>query len=170
MDFDIGRFHAGEETLFAELVRSYSPRLLAYLRRYAATSMDAQDLLQDLWLHAYTKRAMFDGRGSLYGWLLSVGRTVGMAAVRKRERVPTMESLPEIPAQFDPDAGMLGQTLQDAVLALPERQRDAILLRLVEGLSTADTARVMQCAEGTVKASLHQATRKLREHLKEMVR
>jgi DNA-directed RNA polymerase specialized sigma24 family protein len=37
----------------------------------------------------------------------------------------------------------------------------------VEGLSVAETARRMQCAEGTVKASLHQATRKLREHLKE---
>ncbi len=57
-----------------------------------------------------------------------------------------------------------------AMLAdLPERQREAVVLRFFEDLSTEQTAAVMNCAEGTVKATLHQALRKLREKLTMLV-
>lgn len=142
----------------------HSPRLLRHLQQYRGPGVDARDLLQEVWLRAFNKRHTFEGRGSFIGWLLMVGRTVGLAAVRKRARELSTEAVPDAaaPVVSDPDA------LRGAVLALPERQRDVLLLRLVEGLSVAETARRMQCAEGTVKASLHQATRKLREHLKEV--
>jgi RNA polymerase sigma-70 factor (ECF subfamily) len=170
LDLDIERFHAGDERLFADLVTTYSPRLWPQLRRYAGVNADARDLLQEVWLRAFDKRRTFDGRGSFIGWLLAVCRTVGIAAVRKRMREPVTEDLTEVAARSDPDAGLLRETLRDAVLALPERQRDVVILRLVEGRSTAETARLLQCAEGTVKALLHQATRKLRECLKETAR
>jgi RNA polymerase sigma-70 factor (ECF subfamily) len=169
-DFDLGRFHSGDETHFAELVKAYSPRLLPQLRRYAGPDADAHDLLQQVWLRAYSKRKTFDGRGSFLGWLLAVSRSVGISAVRKRMRQPAVEDLYENAAPNDPDVGLLRDTLREAVMALPERQRDVVILRLVEGMSTAETARLLQCAEGTVKASLHQATRKLREYLKETPR
>ena len=168
--FDLDRFHAGDEALFAELVAAYSPRLLPQLRRYAGADADAEDILQEVWLRTYSKRKTFDGRGSFFGWLLTVSRTVGIAAVRKRMRDPGVEGLPEVAARGDPDAGMLGDTLRDAVLALSARQREVVLLRLVEGMSTAETACLLRCAEGTVKATLHQATRKLQVLLKETVR
>ncbi|MEX2152846.1 MAG: RNA polymerase sigma factor [Gemmatimonadaceae bacterium] len=170
MDLDIERFHAGDERLFADLVTTYSPRLWPQLRRYAGVDADTRDLLQEVWLRAFDKRRTFDGRGSFIGWLLAVSRTVGIAAVRKRMREPVTEDLPEVAARSDPDAGLMRETLRDAVLALPARQRDVVILRLVEGRSTAETARLLQCAEGTVKALLHQATRKLREGLKETAR
>ena len=171
MDFDLDRLHSGDEALFAELVNTYSPRLLPQLRRYAGSDVDAHDLLQDVWLRVYNKRAGFDGRGSFFGWLLSVSRTVGMTAVRKRVHQPPTVDLPEIAAhQRDPDARFIRDRLRDAVLALPERQRDVVILRLVDGMSTAETARLLQCAEGTVKAALHQATRKLRENLQGTLR
>jgi RNA polymerase sigma-70 factor (ECF subfamily) len=169
LDFDLGRFHAGDEALFAKLVDAYSPRLLPQLRRYAGSDVDAHDLLQELWLRAYRKRASFDGRGSFVGWLLMVARSVGMTAVRKREREPVTQDLQDVAADSDSDTGPLRDAVRDAVLALPERQRDVVLLRLVEGMNTAETARRLQCAEGTVKATLHQATRKLREQLQETV-
>jgi RNA polymerase sigma-70 factor (ECF subfamily) len=170
LDFDLGRFHAGDEAFFAGLVRGYSPRLLPMLRRYAGTGADVNDILQDVWLRAFAKRHTFAGRGSFYGWLLAVSRTVGMAAVRKRMREPAAQVLAEIAVANDPDVGLLRDVLRDAVITLPDRERDVVLLRLVEGLSTAETARRLQCAEGTVKATLHHATRKLRLRLKEIGR
>jgi RNA polymerase sigma-70 factor (ECF subfamily) len=156
--------------LFAQLVRTYSPRLLPHLRRYAATDADKQDLLQDVWLRAYRKRRTFAGRGSVFGWLLTVGRTVGLAAVDGRAREPVTEPLRDVPAAADgADTTVLRGTLRHAVLTLPERQREVLLLRLVEGMSTAETARLLQCAEGTVKATLHHAIRRLQELLKETV-
>jgi RNA polymerase sigma-70 factor (ECF subfamily) len=166
---DLNRFHAGDESLFAELVAEYSPRLLPYLRRYAGADADAGDLLQDLWLRAFTKRRTFDGRGSLIGWLLMIARSVGVTAVRRRTREPVVEDLRDISAPAEPDTSPSRDALRDAVLALPERQRDVVLLRLIEGLSTAETARRLHCAEGTVKATLHHATRNLRAALEETV-
>jgi RNA polymerase sigma-70 factor (ECF subfamily) len=172
VEVHLGRFHAGDEAHFADLVRAYSPRLLPHLRRYADDPRegDAHDLLQEVWLLAFRKRASFDGRGSFYGWLLMVSRTAGMTAVRKRSRQPETEALLDLATDHEHDAGGLRDALRDAVLALPDRQRDVVLLRLVEGFSTAETARRLQCAEGTVKATLHQATRKLRQCLEETVR
>jgi RNA polymerase sigma factor (sigma-70 family) len=164
LDFDLERFHSGDESLFAELVTIHSPRLSRHLQQYTGGRIDSRDLLQEVWLRAFQKRHTFDGRGSFIGWMLMVSRTVGIAAVRKRTREPSTQELSDVAARESahPDQ------LREAVLALPERQRDVLLLRLVEGLSTSDTARRLGCAEGTVKASLHQATRKLREHLKEI--
>lgn len=170
MPFDLQRFHAGDEGLFTELVRTHSPRLLPQLRRYAGVDADAHDLLQETWLRAYAKRRSFEGRGSFIGWLLVVARNVGAAAVRRRVRRPVTEELPDLAAPHDQESITLRDSLRDAVLALPERQREVVLLRLVEGLSTTETARLLGCAEGTVKATLHHATRKLRELLREGVR
>ena len=169
MDFDLDRFHAGDEGLFAQLVTTYSPRLLPRLRRYAISDADAHDLLQEVWLRVYAKRRTFDGRGSFPGWLLAIGRTIGIGSVRKASREPGTEELHELAAPGDAESPFMRDALSDAVLALPERQRDVVMLRLVEGLSTAETANRLGCAEGTVKATLHQATRKLREYLKEHV-
>ena len=51
---------------------------------------------------------------------------------------------------------------------LPDRQREALLLRFFEDLSVEETAAAMQCAPGTVKATVHQALRRLREKLKQL--
>lgn len=150
-------------------MRAYSPRLRPHLRRYAGVAADASDLLQEIWLRAYRKRHTFEGRGSFFGWLLMVSRTVGMAAVTRRQREPVTHDLTELAVESDPDAGILRDTLRHAVLSLPERQRDVVLLRVVEGMSTAETAQLLHCAEGTVKATLHHAIRKLQELLRERV-
>jgi RNA polymerase sigma-70 factor, ECF subfamily len=171
---DIDRFHAGDERLFAELVRSYSPRLLPHLRRYAAVETDAADLLQDVWLRAFQKRRGFDGRGSLFGWLLTICRTVGLAAVSKRDDFVDVASIDQLAITDDLEPGVhrriQQERLRDAVDALPPRQREVVLLRITEDKSTADAARILGCAEGTVKASLHAAIHRLQDMLKEKIR
>lgn len=164
---DLDRFHAGDEDLFEDLVRTYSPLLVRHLRRYAGTDTDAEDLLQELWLRAFRKRATYTGRGSLFGWLLTVARTVGIAAVGRRHALPDAIA-GVLPARSEAlESLALREALTDALLALADRQRDVVLLRLVEGLSTGETAAQLHCAEGTVKATLHQAIIKLRALLAE---
>ena len=161
---DVARFHSGDERLFSELVRTYSPRLAAQLRRYAQSESDVADLLQDVWLRAFQKRRSFDGRGSLFGWLLTICRTVGLAGLKG----PRMEELAEHHTVTDEEPAVHGALeyarLRELVETLPPRQRDVVLLRIVEGRSTAEAAYALGCAEGTVKASLHAALQKLRGH------
>jgi RNA polymerase sigma-70 factor, ECF subfamily len=166
---DVHRFRAGDDALFADIVRDFSPRLMPVLRRYAGDG-DPHDLLQDVWVRVYERRATFDGRGSFLGWLLSVARSVAVSALRAQSRAPIGSSPQNVPGHHDPDAVFLRAELRDAILELPERQRDVIVLRLIEGLSTRETATRLECAEGTVKALLHQATRKLRDVLQETLR
>ncbi len=59
------------------------------------------------------------------------------------------------------DAGLITE-LQQALDTLPDRQREVVVLRFLQGLSTAETARVMGLRQGTVKAHLHRATHALR--------
>ena len=166
---DVARFHSGDERLFTDLVRTYSPRLSAQLRRYAQSDSDVADLLQDVWLRAYQKRCSFDGRGSLFGWLLTICRTVGLAGVKR----PQMEEIADHHGVIDDEPAVHGELeyarLRDVVDSLPPRQREVVLLRIVEGKSTAEAARSLACAEGTVKASLHAALQRLHETLKEKV-
>ncbi len=166
---DLDRFHSGDERLFTELVRSYSPRLLPHLRRYSQSAdVDVNDLLQEVWLRAFQKRRGFDGRGSLFGWLLTICRTVGMSAVRKHTPVTSGAELTAVSSP-DVDRNLERTRLREAVDELPARQRDVVILRVIEDRSTAETARILGCAEGTVKASLHAAMHKLKQTFREKV-
>lgn len=171
VDFASDAFHAGDARLFSRLVRAYSPRLLPLLRRYATDDAEAHDLLQDVWLRAYTKRASFRADGSLLGWLLSIARSIGLSHIQKQKRVALVEieAAHAIVRGEDEDERIdrTGQRrrLRDAVAQLPDRQRDVVVLRIIEGKSTAQAASAMNCAQGTVKAALHQALRKLQQQL-----
>jgi RNA polymerase sigma-70 factor, ECF subfamily len=166
---DLERLHAGDERLFAELVRAYSPRLLPHLQRYSqSTGIDVADLLQDVWLRVYQKRRGFDGHGSFLGWLLAICRTVGITAVRRHNPEDAL-NVDVAAAPIDADINIERGRLHEAVDELPLRQRDVVILRIVEDRSTAETARILGCAEGTVKAALHAAVHKLKEKLKEKV-
>ena len=176
-DFDVGRFRTGDHEIFRTIVQRYSPRLLPVVRSYAGDDDEAHDLLQDVWRRAYDKRRTFAGRGTLLGWLLAVARTVGLAAVERstsRERFdpdPTLHM-----GQSDPDPSQqteqreLARSLRRALLELPEREREVVILRMLEQRTTREAAARLGCAEGTVKASLHSALKKLRAPMEVWVR
>lgn len=180
---ELAAFRAGDPETFAVLVDALSPRLLAVARRYAADGDEALDLVQQVWLRAFERRDAFTGRGPLVGWLLAIVRNVGLDAVRgRRAREERVIAVPAAGAQDaagrggpshtrPPDQALerveLGRALTDALLELPERQRDVVVLRLVEGRSVRETAAAMGCAEGTVKASLHHALARLTPLLEE---
>ena len=161
------RFRAGDEAMFARVVDEYSPRLLAFVRPFATDLDDAHDLLQDMWRRAYEERRSFAGTGTLLGWLYAVCRTVCLAAAKKRAtraRFP-VDAIPPAPAVPDPhsdaEQSALRESIHRAVMKLPERERDVVVLRMLCQYSIRETANMLACAEGTVKATLHHALKKL---------
>ena len=68
----------------------------------------------------------------------------------------------DLPAEEEQRLAELGRLLG----SLPDRQREVIVLRVLEGMSTRETAEVMRCREGTVKTHLHRGTAALRQRLK----
>lgn len=173
----LAQFHDGDPELFRQLVDGLTPRLLAFVRPFATDQDEAHDLVQDTWLRAYQKRDTFTGAGTVLGWLYAVSRNVCLGARRRAEARPVTERSrePDMAASSPDDLAMLErgelrQAVHEAIMRLPERERDVVILRLLEGWSTKEAAQHLGCAEGTVKASLHHAVKKLQVSMEAWVK
>lgn len=164
---NIDAFHAGDPCLFRVLVRAHSPRLMSLACRLAANQADAEDLLQDTWISAYKARASFDG-GSILAWLMVILRRSHLQRCRAESRRAAREL--QFTASMDvgtsDEAASETESHLHVLLAaldhLAPRQRAVVVERCINQQSTADTARLLGMAEGTVKATLSQALRRLR--------
>ncbi len=167
-----GRFRAGDPSLFRDLVEMYSPRLLGVCAGFADDSDAAHDLVQETWTRVFSKRRSYLG-GSFAAWLFTVCRRICLSAVRRRPlrlAGPPLDLVADSSVAGSPERGAaraeLRASVSRALFDLPPRQREVVVLRLLEGCSTRETAALMGCAEGTVKAALHQALAKLAEPLR----
>ena len=168
--FDRERFRAGDRALFRDLVRETSPRMMRVIRGYARDDDHAADLLQLCWIRIYRKRARFGGTGSFLGWALTVCRNVCRAEVRKRRHGPLVRLVDhgDLPDRTPGPADQLKRQERAAALyraleRLRERERDAILLRILEGRSTAEVARILAVKEVSVRSLIHRGLTKLRQ-------
>ena len=169
--FDREGFRAGDRALFRHLVRETSPRMLRVIRGFARDDDHAADLLQACWIHIYRKRARFSGTGSFLGWALTVCRNVCRMEARKRQRVPPLIRLHDHGDLPDSAPGPAEEitrqeraaALYAALERLTTRERDAILLRVIEGRSTADVARILAAKEASVRSLIHRGMKKLRQ-------
>lgn len=164
------RVLAGESELFELLLRRYNQRLFRVARGIVATDAEAEDVLQDAWVRAYEHLATFRGEARLATWLARIAAHEALARVRKGRRFVALsdEAPDEIPdaGLNDPEGlaarGELRAALERAIAALPPHYRAVVLLREVEGLSTAETAASLDLTEEAVKVRLHRARGRLR--------
>ena len=169
---DRQRFRSGDPGLFRDLVERYSPRLLGLCSGFAADSDAAHDLVQEVWMRVFSKRRSYQG-GSFPAWLFTVCRRICLSSVRGppgSRTQPLTGDVPDSSAAGSPERGAVGAELRASVsramFDLAPRQREVVVHRLLDGRSTRETAALMGCAEGTVKAALHQALANLAEPLR----
>ncbi len=144
---------------FSSWVQPHVPAM----QRLAARLVDvaeADDVVQEALVRAWRRWSTYDeGRGAPTGWLLAI-----VADRARRHR--TRSRVPE-PALVDGDAAAPDATpdldLERAIVRLSGRQRTAVELYYFVGADVATCAQAMGCAEGTVRATLHQARARLRE-------
>ncbi len=146
---ELRSFHDGDEALFRRLVEENSPRLLAIARRFTGDMDEAHDTVQEVWRRAYEKRRTYSGAGTILGWLYAVCRSVCLADAKKK----AWRSGAEVTAEMLSGSGA-PESVYLALAELPARERDVVILRMLEGHSTREAAAAMDCAEGTVKAAL----------------
>lgn len=127
----------------------------------------ARDAVQESAYRLLRDLPKFRGDSSVKTW--AFGIAINVCRELRRRRYPTGPEM-DRPGGVDPADTATDTESASAVRAvldeLPERQREAVMLRFFEQLSVQDTAAAMRCAEGTVKATVHQALRWLRERLK----
>ena len=148
------------------------------IRCYASDDDHADELLQESWVQIYRKRAKFSGRGSFLGWALAVSRNVCRMSLRGGSELVrvSLHDHGEIPDGAPGPAAQLAQrrrakALYAALEKLTLRERQAIVLRLLEGRRTAEVAQLMGVKEVSVRSLIHRGLRKLRrmKSLKRMI-
>lgn len=161
----MARYQQGEPGAAAALIDRLSPQLHRFYMAQVFSRKHAQDLLQETWLRIHVARRTYRPGEPLLPWIYAIARHVRVDSYRKIRRVESreqlMESVPERPPQTEPP----GPDLQALLAALPESQREVIVMLKISGMSLEEVARATSSSIGSVKQKAHRAYQKLRETL-----
>jgi RNA polymerase sigma-70 factor (ECF subfamily) len=162
----------GDTAAFERLLRRYNQRLFRVARGIVGDDGDAEDVVQEAYLKAYEHLGEFAGRSSFATWLTRIAVHEATARRRRGRRVRVVdvheaEALAMAPSNSrephdEANTRELGDVLRHVVDELPADFRVVFTLRLVEGLSTEDTAECLGLSPENVKVRLHRARSRLR--------
>jgi RNA polymerase sigma-70 factor, ECF subfamily len=151
---------AGDQDAFARLYRDYV-RMVHAILLGRVPRRDVDDLVQDVFVTAYTRMRELRDPAAFGGWIATIARNRATDFLR-HAREP--EALPEdLPGGQAIEADTLA--VLDVVRKLPEAYRDTLLMRLVEGMSGAEIAERSGLTPASVRVNLHRGMKLLREHL-----
>jgi len=140
------------------------PRLRRYARALVGERAAADDLVQDTLERAWSKLHLYRRGSDLRAWLFTVMHNVHVNRLRAtRPADPLEDDMPELAQRATQGDALLVRDLDRAVAALPEGQRQVLLLVALEDLSYEETARVLQIPIGTVMSRLARAREKVRQ-------
>jgi RNA polymerase sigma-70 factor (ECF subfamily) len=187
----LDRLRAGDEVAFAELVERYHTRLVRLARSFVANGEVAEDVAQETWLAVVRGIERFEGRSSLRTWLFRIcanrARSTGAHEHRMFSADPQEAAVD--PDRFDPggawasppadwvdaiddrlEAAVLAEHARRAIDELPERQRQVVTLRDVEGLSSKEVCEVLSISEANQRVLLHRGRSRIRSALEHKAR
>ena len=168
----VERVQRGERAAFDVLVLRYQQKVLQLVMRYVRDRMEAEDIAQEAFIKAYRALPSFRGDSAFYTWLYRIAINTAKNALVAGKRRPLDYHLDsQEPGQSalqarlkddaTPESLLLSEeirgTVNDAIGALPEELRTAIVLRELDGLSYAEIASAMECPVGTVRSRIFRA-------------
>ena len=177
----VSRAKAGDAEAFAELVTHYDRRVFRMAKQITQNDDDAEDVLQETFLKAYTHLDDFQGNSKFYTWLVRIAVNEALMKLRKRRSDRTVpldepidtgedEMVREI-AVWDenPEESYsreeLGEILDQAIQSLKPAYRTVFILRDIEEMSIEETAEALGLSISAVKSRLLRARLQLREKL-----
>ena len=160
----------GEEAALQALVARHGDPLYAYLCRLCGDAAEAEDLAQETWIRVARSAPSFDPARRFKTWAWGIATNVA------RDRFRRMSARGGPHRSIPPDTAAAGSAenelrsiaradLRGRLAELPERLRQALVLRYFEGLSEPEMADALGVARGTVKSRLHHAVAALRRSL-----
>jgi RNA polymerase sigma-70 factor (ECF subfamily) len=170
----VGRILAGEPPLFEVLMRRHNQRLYRAARAILRDDREAEDVMQEAYVNAYTHLAQFDRRAKFSTWLTKIAVHEALARARRRGRYASLDdsSLEDrMPTLSSPDPERqafgreIGAFIEAAVDDLADGYREVFMLRQVQGMSTAETAEVLGVSEDVVKTRFSRARAALQRDL-----
>ncbi len=178
------RLLAGDASAFTPFVESFQHRIFQYTWLMCGQREDAEEVAQETLLKAFQSFDQLQDPEHVKAWVFRIAKNYCLMKRRRSVFAPERElSLDELMPAMDggdrplqlPDSselpeqqllrGELNRQIQEALQALPETYRPVVMLRDIEGLTTAETAEVLELSEDVVKQRLHRGRLALRKHL-----
>src|SRR5712692_5263384 len=158
------RYQQADPEAPVALVHALTPALLRFFRSQVASRGQADDLLQETWLRIHRVRHTYRPGEPVLPWVYAIARRVRVDGYRRMRRIAmhetAMEVLPERPARVEPRNTL--PAFDTLVAALPEAQREVVIMLKVGGLSLEEVARATSSTVGAVKQKSHRAYERLR--------
>jgi RNA polymerase sigma-70 factor, ECF subfamily len=162
------RYQQADQAASAALIERLSPRLHWFFASQMGSRIDADDMLQDLWLRIHRVRHTYRPGEPLLPWVYAIAHRVRIDTYRKRYRMSReigVDALPEPAAREENQASRLA--FRELLATLPEGQREVLTMLKVSGLSLEEVARATSSTVGAVKQKAHRAYERLRSLLLE---
>jgi RNA polymerase sigma-70 factor (ECF subfamily) len=179
----VRRAQSGDHEAFTTLVRQYERHIYRLALQITRDSTDAEDVLQEAFLKAYSNLKSFQGDSRFYTWLVRIAVNEALMKLRKRRTAPAMVALDE-PISDGEDQEIrrdladwgdtpeqrlgrieIGEIVTGAIESLELPYRMVVMLRDIEELSTEDTAQALGLSIPAVKSRLLRARLMLRNKL-----
>ncbi len=157
---------------FKLLLDTYQERLYWHVRRMVIEHEDANDVIQNVFIKVWKGLATFRAESKLYTWLYRIASNEAITFLKqKRKRLSisiendSLNLSEQLRADQYFDSDELNIKLQEAIAALPEKQRLVFHLRYYEEMKYEDMAEVTGTSVGALKASYHHAAKKIEKFI-----
>ncbi len=174
-----------DEAAIRQIIQSNNGRLYRVARGILRNDSDAEDVVQETYLRAFTHLESFRGESTLGTWLVRIALNEALARLRRQKPSVEWNSLPPgmLEAQIlqfplsaapeDPEKTMAQREIQsvveNAIDELPEAFRIVFITRVIEGMNVEETAEILQLKPETVKTRLHRARSMLRDKVERKI-
>jgi RNA polymerase sigma-70 factor, ECF subfamily len=174
----VERIRAGETVLYEILMRRHNQRLYRVAVSILRNDSEAEDVMQEAYVRAYTHLNQFAGDAKFSTWLTKIAVHEALSRLRERGRTEDLDLILETNIHVmanaqkttrDPEKQAYGEELrvvmERAISALPDTYRSVFVLRAIEGLNVAETAACLELSLETVKTRFHRGRSLLRQEL-----
>ena len=161
----VARAKEGDREALRFLYVSYSHNIYGYVRSIIRDDHEAEDVTQHVFAKLMTTIGKYDDRGiPFFAWLLRMARNVAIDHLRANRATP-IETIPDIGSSSDSNVDHL-HTVREALAALPEEQREVVVLRHVVGLTPGEIADRLGRSESSIHGLHHRGRRALQRELR----
>ncbi|HEY7410611.1 MAG TPA: sigma-70 family RNA polymerase sigma factor [Vicinamibacteria bacterium] len=172
----VAAFQAGDRDAFDELVARWDGKISGAIQRVVGSGEDVRDVSQEVFLKAYRALGGFKQEARFSSWLYQIALNACRDRLRRRRRRPQVpldeaEEAVASATAASPDpldavlARDLRQAVAEAVAALPEEQREVIVLKEYQGLTFVEVAEALELPLSTVKTRLYRGLHHMRQSL-----
>ena len=179
----VRRVIARDEAAVRAIMQANNRRLYRLARGILRNDGEAEDVVQETYVRAFTHLKQFRGDSSLSTWLSRIAMNEALGRLRRRRPGVNIESLPQgaLEAQIiqfplasdDPEKSMAQREIQHvvehAIDELPEAFRLVFITRVIEGMNVEETAEILSLKPETVKSRLHRARNMLRDNVERKI-